>query len=69
VFTHHRNFYDSIQEDIMKWLNDNWERWEEETPEFFTAQAISTVPEDMLPISVLKRMAAGVRGGKRVLLR
>ena len=44
----------------MKWLQDNWENWEETSPEWFTASAISNVPSDMLPVSVLQRM-----GGKK----
>ena len=62
IFGHHRSFYDSIQSELMKWLNDNWERWEESSV-WFTADIISNVPSDMLPLSVLQRMG-GERGRK-----
>ena len=47
----------------MKWLHENWEKWEESSPEWFTADAISKVPSDMLPLSVLQRMG-GEKGRK-----
>ena len=34
----------------MKWLTENWDRWEEGKPEWFIATAISIIPEDMLPM-------------------
>ena len=40
----------------MTWLNDNWDKWEEEKPEWFTAAAISTVPQDMLPVRVKNKL-------------
>ena len=59
----HRSYYDYIQEDIMKWLNDNWLDWEESSPEWFTAENIAKVPSDMLPVHVLKGMG-GISGRK-----
>jgi len=34
----------------MKWLTENWDRWEEGKPEWFIATATSIIPEDMLPM-------------------
>jgi len=50
IFGYHPSYFDNIAEELMKWLTENWDRWEEEKPEWFTAVAISTVPEDMLPM-------------------
>jgi hypothetical protein len=50
IFGHHVTYYDSITEGLMKWLTDNWDRWEEEKPDWFTAAAVSNIPEDMLPM-------------------
>ena len=63
IFGHHRSYYDSIQSELMKWLNDNYKQWEESSPDWFTADAISNIPPDMLPVSVLQRMG-GVKGRK-----
>ena len=43
----------------MKWLNDNWDRWEEEKPDWFTTVNISIIPSDLLPVKVLEKL-----GGK-----
>ena len=61
IFGHHRSYYDSIQSELMKWLNENYETWEETSHDWFTADAISNIPSDMLPVSVLQRMG-GERG-------
>ena len=63
IFLKHRSYYDSIQEDLMKWLNENWEKWEESNPDWFTPDNISNIPSDMLPVSVLQRMG-GEKGRK-----
>ena len=56
IFTHHPSYYNAIVPELMSWLNENWGKWDEEKPEFFTAIAISGVPEDMLPVDVLNRL-------------
>ena len=61
VFTHHRSFYDNIQGDIIKWLNDSWSEWEETSPGWFTAGAVASIPADMLPVAVLQEMG-GAKG-------
>ena len=61
IFKHHPSFYTKIDEDLMKWLNDNWSVWEETRPDWFTADAIANVPADMLPVAVLQEMG-GVKG-------
>ena len=68
VFGHNRNLYDSIQEDIMKWLNENWETWVESSPKWFTPAAISTVPSDLLPKKALSDMG-GVTGRKASIIK
>jgi hypothetical protein len=60
VFSKHPSYYDSIAEELMKWLTDNWDRWEEEKPDWFTAAAIARIPEDMLPV----KFKLGLGGNK-----
>ena len=63
VFTHHLSLYESIEEELKIWLEDNWERWEEEKEDWFNAAAISFVPAEFLPKKALVDMG-GVAGRK-----
>jgi len=60
IFTHHPIFYSSISEELYKWLTDNWDRWEDEEPDWFTAAAILNIPEDILPV----KFKLGLDGSK-----
>jgi hypothetical protein len=42
---------------------ENWERWEEEKPEFFNDNFQASVDDDMIPADSLREMKGG--GGKR----
>ena len=55
-FSQHRSLNRDIEEDLMKWIDDNWEKWEEEKPDWFTASAIASIPEDMLPVRVKNKL-------------
>ena len=59
----HRSLYKSIEEELKTWLEENWERLEEEKEDWFTAAAISKVPVDLLPKKALSDMG-GVTGRK-----
>ena len=48
----------------MKWLNDSWPEWEETNPSWFIADAIATIPADMLPVTVLASMG-GLTGRRK----
>jgi hypothetical protein len=61
IFGHHPSYYDNIAEELMEWLADSWDRWEEEKPGWFTAAAMSRIPEDMLPI----KFKLGLGGNKK----
>ena len=63
AFSIHPSFYKKINEDLMVWMNDNWSHWEETSPDWFTADAISNIPADMLPVTVLASM--GGEAGRR----
>ena len=47
----------------MKWLNESWSVWDESRPDWFTADAIASIPSDMLPVYVLEAM--GGKAGRR----
>ena len=38
-----------IREDVKEWVNDNWWKWQQEKPDFFTETFIQSVPKDMIP--------------------
>ena len=69
IFSKHRSLYESIEEKELKtWLEANWERWEEQKEDWFTAAAISKVPADLLPKKVLSDMG-GVTGRKESIIK
>jgi hypothetical protein len=53
-----------IREDVKKWVFDNWERWEEEQPEWFTERWKSRIPDDWLTRAELQRRRM-ISGGSR----
>ena len=48
--------YKGINTDLKEWLNENWDAWNDESPQWFTADSISRVPSHVLPADALKRM-------------
>ena len=45
--------WQSIRPQVCEWLKENWPRWVEEKPEWFTPVFISKVDDDLLPPEVL----------------
>ena len=56
IFTHHPMYYEKVSSEAMNFLVDNWDKWEEEKPSFFTAAAIKNIPPEMLPVDVLHKL-------------
>jgi hypothetical protein len=54
-----------VEGEVKEWIQDNWERWEEEQPEFFTEVWKSRVPDDMLPPAELRRQKVAGGGQRR----
>jgi hypothetical protein len=44
----------SIRDDVKAWTMENWERWEEEKPEFFNDAWKAGVDDDLIPPSSLR---------------
>ena len=53
----------SIRPDVKAWTLENWERWEEERPEWFNNEFKGKLDDDMIPVESLRRMNEG--GGRR----
>ena len=49
VFSKHPSLYKSINKELKDWLSENWERWEEEKEDWFTAKLIGKIPSELLP--------------------
>ena len=62
-FFRHRSLNADIEPELKVWLEENWERWEEERPDWFTPAAIKSVPIDMLPQVLLKKHG-GIEGAR-----
>ena len=60
IFGKHRSYYFNIEDDVKLWLRENWERWEEERPDWLTAKLISKIPADLLPVTVLAGMGGEI---------
>ena len=63
VFSKHQSLYKSINKELKDWLSENWDKWEEEKEDWFTAKMISKIPDEFIPKVVLKNM--GGVGGRR----
>jgi len=61
VFYSHRIYYQHFKGELKIWLGNNWDKWNEDQPDWFTACAIASVPPDMLPETALRSMG-GVLG-------
>ena len=64
VFTHHRSYYLRIYKELKVWLDENWEKWEEDKPDWFDAYMIGLVPSELLPAKTLQKFG-GERGRKK----
>ena len=44
----HPSYYKSIRGEVEQWVRENYEAWNEEQPEWFTAQVKRRIPQDMI---------------------
>ena len=49
VFTNSKHHWISIEDEVKAWVEANWERWEEEKPEWFTDALKAQVPVEFIP--------------------
>jgi hypothetical protein len=61
VFTNSRHHWVSIEGKVKRWIEENWATWEEEKPEWFTAQMKAMVPEEFIPTTGDARRKESVR--------
>ena len=62
IFKENLRLWTKIRPQVKTWVADNWKRWNEEKPSWFTAKLVEKIPDDMIPSDDLERIRAG---GKR----
>ena len=55
IFSKHKSYYKSINKELKEWLSENWEKWEEEKEDWFTAKMIGRIPSELLPEKALEK--------------
>ena len=68
VFSKHKRYYKSINKDIKLWLEENWDRWNHDGEDWFTAKRIAKIPSNLLPAKVLSDMG-GLKGRRRSIIK
>jgi hypothetical protein len=63
IFEHNKKQWLSIRGDVKAWTLENWERWEEEKPEFFNDAFKAALDDDMIPPASLRKLNGA--GGRR----
>ncbi|GMI33215.1 hypothetical protein TeGR_g6242 [Tetraparma gracilis] len=59
VFEYNKKQWLRIRGDVKVWIVENWERWEEEKPEWFCDAWKAKVDDDMIPADSLRKMKTG----------
>jgi hypothetical protein len=64
MFTINKRKWERVEDVAKEWIQDNWFRWEEESPAWFTEAWKSNIPDDWLtPEELSRQKLAG--GGQR----
>jgi hypothetical protein len=61
VLKRSRHHWVSIEKKVKKWVEENWESWEEEKPDWFTDQKKALVPVEFIPKTGEARRRESVR--------
>jgi hypothetical protein len=59
VFKYNKRLWLSIRSDVKAWTLENWERWEEERPAWFSDAWKEGVDDDMIPAASLRKLNGG----------
>jgi len=68
VFNKHKSYYKSINKELKEWLTANWDKWEEEKQDWFTAKMIGKIPSELLPNNVRKKLGSNVRERRKLMV-
>jgi hypothetical protein len=59
IFVFNKKMWLSIRGDVKAWTLENWERWEDEQPEWFNDNFRAAVDDDMIPPASLRKLNGG----------
>jgi hypothetical protein len=65
IHGYNRKQWASIRDDVKVWTLENWERWEDEKPEFFNDNFRASVEDDMIPAASLRALNIGGSSRRR----
>ena len=65
IVTNNKRQWTSIRGEVAEWLDQNWDKWERDKPDWFNALFIASVDDDIMPARVLARLKQEAEGGKR----
>jgi hypothetical protein len=65
IFKYNKMQWMPIREDVKTWTMENWCRWEEEQPSWFTEKWVSKVDDDMIPPLFLRAMNMAAEKARR----
>ena len=65
ITTNNKRLWMSIRGEVAEWLDQNWDRWERDKPDWFNALFIDQVDDDIMPARVLARLKQEAEGGVR----
>jgi len=64
IFDNHSSFTESIKDEVIAYMRDNWAEWERTSPPWFTPKFISTVGDEFIPDANLRQLNALELGGE-----
>ena len=56
IFGNHHSFTESIKDEVIAYMHDNWAEWERTQPEWFTPKFISSVGDEFIPKRSLREL-------------
>ena len=65
VLTNNRYQWTSIRPQVAEWLDENWDKWERDKPDWFNPLFIDIIDDDIMPARVLARLKQEAEGGVR----
>ena len=65
VFKRHKSYYKRIDEELKEWLVENWEKWENDKEDWFTAKMIGKIPSELLPEKFTRKLGVDEKGRRK----
>jgi len=65
VFGFHSSFTESIKDEVINYMHDNWAEWERTQPAWFTPKFIASVGDEFIPGRALQQLNEAAAGGVR----